>query len=77
MSLRGLYASGSDIITITTEDCTGRKNGKERANAQDEESVAKLFKMIIDKYSLNLKIVREERKSDDLDWLKADENFRF
>ena len=77
MRLSNLYRSGSDIVTITTEDCTGRKTGKSRANAQDEETIMQLFKSIIDKYSLNLKIVHEERESKDLEWLKADEEMKW
>ena len=71
-----LYKKGTDILVLVNEDCTGRKIARFKCNADDSKEVAKVFQAVIDKYGLPLKIVKSDKK-DPLDWLKADEEFRF
>ena len=64
------------MITLISEDCTGRKIDKLKANTSDENSVAKIIQFVIDKYGLKLKIKKIE-KPKGLDWLKSDEEFKW
>lgn len=70
------YLQGSDIIIVSSEDCTGRKLSKQRSNVFDEEAVGKMFQSIIDKYRLGLKVVKAEPR-DKLKFLKEDEEFKW
>ena len=69
-----LYSNGSDIITVIQEDFTGRKLQKFRSNAINEEEIAKIFQSVIDKYGLNLKVVKSQANKS-ISWLDADETF--
>jgi len=73
----GLYNQGSDIIEIINEDYTGRKIGKSKVTISDEEGFARIMNSIIDKYALNLEVIRKTAEKDKIDWLKADEEFSF
>jgi hypothetical protein len=70
-----IYRKGSCIMSIITEDITGRKEIRQKVNLDDEDSVGKVFKLIIDKYGLNLKIIKSENINSS--WLKADEEFHW
>lgn len=69
------YHSGSDVIIIVIEDCSGRKNGKYRIGLNNTTAIKKAFTEIIDKYGIPLEVVGLEKKP--YEWLKADEQFRF
>ena len=73
---KNIYSRGSDIITVITEDSTGRKIDKKRASSQDELAVAHAFQSIIDKYGLDLKIIHERNQSK-ASWYEADEEFKW
>ena len=76
MNKRNFYAKGSDVLTVIHEDCTGRKFDKQRANADDADAVSKIFKSVIDKYGLKLKIVNEEPENK-LEWFSSDEEMKW
>ena len=71
-----MFGRGTDVIEIINKDCTGRKIEKYRANSADEEEIAKIFQAHIDKYNLNLKIIKAQNTGK-FDWLKADEEFKW
>ena len=69
-----VYNGGSDILIVLIEDCTGRKiSSKQKVNLDDVESVIRMFKQIIDKYGMNIKLV----KTDKLDFIKEDIDFKW
>ena len=68
------YLRGGDVITVVEEDFTGRRLQKLRANSSDEEEIAKIFQSVIDKYALNLKVIKDENKKGG-SWLDTDESF--
>ena len=70
-----LYNNSNDIVTITSEDFTGRKLLKRRSNASDAESIKNIFQSIIDKYGLDLEIKLKSGSS--LSWIEKDEEFSF
>ena len=75
MSWNNPYRHSNDIIVVTQEDFTGKKIAKFKSNSQDEEEVAKIFQSIIDKYSMNLKIIKGDGVNKS--WLDADEDFQW
>lgn len=52
-----LYNAGNDVLILTWEDCTGRRLGKYKTNADDGEQVRKILQSFINKKGLNLKVV--------------------
>ena len=73
MGYKKVYNNSSDILTIITEDCTGRKINKFKTNIEDKENIAKILNFIIDKYGLGFKIVKKDGAS----WLDIDESFKW
>ena len=73
--MKNPYNNTGDILVLVTEDCTGRKLNKKKANVNDEEEIIRIFQSFIDKYSLNIKIIVTEDKKKD--WAEIDEQFRF
>jgi hypothetical protein len=73
--MNSVYKDSSDVITLISEDFTGRKLFKKRSNANDAETIMLIFQSIIDKYGLNIEVI--EKKNNKLSWLDEDEKFEF
>jgi len=57
MSSTKEYHSSNDILEAISRDCTGRKIEKHIASCGDYKQVAKIFKSIVEKYSLPIRII--------------------
>lgn len=68
------YNKAEDIIIIITEDYTGRKIDKKKANIQDEDEIMRMINSLIEKYKLNFEIIKKDKS---LSWVKADEEFKW
>lgn len=73
--MKSIYNDSSDVITLISEDFTGRKLFKKRSNATDVETIMLIFQSIIDKYGLNIEVT--QKKNNKLSWLDEDEKFEF